>query len=115
MVTPFTVSIIIAIVIAVILLAFGAVILWQILRNEIDLSSLLSEGSTGKFANKASLSRLQFLIFTFVIAGLYLVVCIETGSLVEVPGSVLGLLGISGGSYAVSKGISQSKPADTDE
>jgi hypothetical protein len=52
---------------------------------------------------KASLARFQFLIFTFVIAGLYLVPSIESGTMIEVPSGALVLLGISGGSYLVSK------------
>jgi hypothetical protein len=58
---------------------------------------------------KASLSRFQFLIFTFVIAGLYLLLCIEAGTLIEIPGNVLALLGISGGTYVVSKTVSASE------
>jgi hypothetical protein len=54
---------------------------------------------------KASLSRFQFLIFTFVIAGVYLVLCLETGTFVEIPSNVVLLLGVSGGTYAASKGI----------
>jgi hypothetical protein len=57
---------------------------------------------------KASLSRFQFLIFTFVIAGLYLLLSIEAGTFVDIPTNVLGLLGISGGSFLVSKGMSTS-------
>ncbi len=55
---------------------------------------------------KASLSRFQFLIFTFIIGGLYLLLSIEAGTFVEIPTNVLGLLGISGGSYLVSKAMS---------
>jgi len=54
---------------------------------------------------KASLSRFQFLIFTFVIAGVYLVLCLEAGTLVQIPDNVVLLLGVSGGTYAASKGI----------
>ena len=56
-------------------------------------------------AAKASLSRFQFLIFTFVIAGLFLMLSIETGAFVDIPQNVLLLLGISGGSFLVSKGV----------
>jgi hypothetical protein len=56
---------------------------------------------------KASMSRLQLLLFTFVIAGLYLTLSLEAGYLIEIPNQVLGLLGISGASYVVSKGIQQ--------
>ncbi len=54
---------------------------------------------------KASLSRFQFLVFTFVIAGVYLVLSLEAGTFVEIPEHVLWLLGVSGGTYATSKGI----------
>jgi hypothetical protein len=54
---------------------------------------------------KASMSRLQLLIFTFVIAGVYLVLCLESGTLVQIPENVILLLGVSGGTYAASKGI----------
>jgi hypothetical protein len=66
---------------------------------------------------KASMSRLQLLVFTFVIAGVYLVLCLESGTFVDIPNNVLLLLGISGGTYAASKGIkaaSDSKQADAD-
>lgn len=64
---------------------------------------MLSESGPTGF--KASLSRFQFLIFTFVIAGLFLLLSIEAGTFVEIPTNVLGLLGISGGNYLVSKAV----------
>jgi len=89
-------------IISVILLAFAALVLWKIYKDQIDLKGLLTEpGADGK----ASLSRFQFLIFTFVIAGLFLLLSIEAGTFVDVPTNVLALLGISGGSYLISKGI----------
>ena len=81
----------------------GLAVAWLILRNKIDLSGVLSEGGAN---SKASLSRLQMLIFTFAVAGVWLATSFESGSLVEIPNSVLGALGISGGSYLLSKGIS---------
>ncbi len=66
---------------------------------------------------KASMSRLQLLIFTFVIGGVYLVLCLESGSFVPIPDNVLLLLGISGGTYAASKTIraaDNGKQADAD-
>lgn len=54
---------------------------------------------------KASLSRFQLLIFTFVIAGVYLILCLESGTFVEIPQNVVLLLGVSGTTYAASKGI----------
>ncbi len=99
---------------SIIILAFAAAVLWQIGTGSIRLVGLISEpagpndppGSMGK----ASLSRFQFLIFTFVVAGLFLMLCIETGAFVEIPTNVLALIGISGGSYVVSKAVGQTDP-----
>lgn len=102
------ISIIIAVVISAVILGLALVVFWKILTDKIDLSMLLAESN-----GKASVSRLQLLLFTFVIAGLYLLLSIEAGTFVEVPESVLGLLGISGGSYIVSKGIQKSGSAKT--
>jgi hypothetical protein len=54
---------------------------------------------------KASLSRFQFLIFTFVIAGLFLMLSIQKGAFVDIPANVLGLLGLSAASYLVSQAV----------
>jgi hypothetical protein len=62
-------------------------------------------GGPAAGGSKASMSRLQLLIFTFIIAGLYLTLCFEAGEMIAIPNQVLGILGISGGSYVVSKGI----------
>ena len=93
----------------------GLIVLYKILVGKIDLSTMLNEisptpgpgaGPPGPAPQaKASLSRLQMLLFTFVIAGLYLTLCLEAGQLIDIPNQVLGLLGISSGSYVVSKGI----------
>ena len=101
---PFDVAMLVTIVLSIILLGFGAVILGMVLTGKIDLSDILVENSENG-NRKASLSRLQFLIFSFVIAGLYLVISIESGTFVDVPPGVLVLLGISGGSYIMSKGL----------
>jgi len=93
---------------SIIILAFAAAVLWQLATGTIKLGGLISEplqpGESGPYG-KASLSRFQFLIFTFVIAGLCLMLCIETGGFVEIPPNVLGLLGISGGGFIVSKAV----------
>jgi hypothetical protein len=93
------------------------IVLYKMFIGNIDLSSVLNEmtphappAAAGAPpppppTPKASLSRLQLLLFTFVIVGLYLTLCLEAGQLLEIPNQVLGLLGISGGSYVVSKGI----------
>jgi hypothetical protein len=97
--------------IMIILLGFGFVVLWKVITDRIDLSFLISEpvlpGVVGA-PPKASLSRFQFLVFTFVIAGLYLLLCIEAGTFIDIPTNVLGLLGISGGSFVVSKALGTS-------
>ena len=46
------------------------------------------------------------LLFTFVVAGLFLLLSIESGTFVNIPSSVLELIGISAATYGVSKGIS---------
>ena len=95
---------IIAIVLTVIVMGAAFLVFWLILRGKIDLSEVLTEPDS----TKASLSRFQFLLFTFVVAGLFLLLSVEAGAFVNIPNSVLGLLGISAGSYAVSKGIQAS-------
>ena len=90
------------------------VVIYKILKVDIDIRTLLSEtggtsaGERGEAANKASLSRLQLFVFTFVIAGVYLVMCLESGTFVTIPEQALWLLGLSAGSYALSKAISKS-------
>src|SRR5258708_2948882 len=80
---------------------FGMVILVDIIRGHIDLSTLLTEDGKG-----ASMSRFQLLIFTFVIAlSLFLMVAENGTKFPDIPANVLTLLGISASTYAVSKGI----------
>lgn len=83
--------------IQVLLLALAFVV------GRIDLSKLLSEPD-----GYASLSRFQFLIFTFVIAMSLCLIIVSNQPLKfpDVPGGILALLGISGGSYVVAKGNS---------
>lgn len=85
-----------------VILGIAALVLWKMFTDKIPLNFLIAEPGGD---NKASLSRFQFLIFTFVVAGLFLLLSIESGTFVEIPASVLGLLGISGGSYVLAKGI----------
>jgi hypothetical protein len=90
----------------------GAVVLAKMLWDEIDLSMLISEAN-----GDASMSRFQLLIFTFVIAGSYFLMAVWSltatggGGLPNIPPGVLGLIGISGGSYLVSKGIQKTAEA----
>ena len=83
--------------------ASAGVILWKIARNDIDLKHLISEPG-----GDASLSRFQFLIFTFVVAmSLFMVTLGQDVPAFpdSIPPGVFALLGISGGSYVISKGI----------
>ena len=102
---PYDLSLIVATIVSIIILLLALSVVWEIWRGRLDLAYLLSEpaekGGDGK--PKASLSRFQFLVFTFVIAGLYLVLSLEAGTLIDVPNGALMLLGISGGSYLISK------------
>ena len=84
----------------ILLLLIGIVLVWKIFTGAINIDNLLLDDQ-----NKSSLSRFQFLVFTFVIAGLYLLLCLESGSFVSVPQDTLLLLGLSSGSYVLSKGI----------
>src|SRR6266508_6324857 len=96
------------IAIIVVILAFASVVLWFIISGTIKLEGLIAEldPANPETFGKASLSRFQFLIFTFVVAGLFLLLSIETGAFVKMPGDVLGLIGISGGTFIVSKAMS---------
>jgi hypothetical protein len=102
------------VVVSIILLGFAALVLWKMYSDPHSLRGLLSEppgpGDVPGDA-KASLSRFQFLIFTFVIAGLYLLLSIEAGTLIDIPGNVLALLGISSGTYVIAKTVTATKQA----
>lgn len=118
-VTPVDIAVVGFSAFSAIIVAFAAAVLYKIIKGEIDLDGIISEpDDVAKRAGKpkASLSRFQFLVFTFVIAGLFLMLSIESGDFVEVPNTVLGLLGLSGGSYIVSKAVGQQgKPGKRDE
>jgi len=110
-VTAQTVSLISFGIISIIVLLFAFIVLWKIWKDEISLKGLLTEipaQGTAVGDAKASLSRFQMLIFTFVIAGLFMMLSIEAGGFVKIPENVLLLLGISGGTYVVSKGVGKS-------
>jgi len=100
---------------------FALVILWLMLKGEINLDLLISE-KTGE----ASMSRFQLLIFTFVIALSFFLIVVSNagahagpaqsaakGGLPDVPGGVLALLGISASSYTVSKAIQLANKPDS--
>jgi hypothetical protein len=107
-VTAQTVSLISFGIISIIVLLFAFIVLWKIWQDEISLQGLLTEvprQGTRVADAKASMSRFQLLIFTFVIAGLFMMLSIEAGGFVDIPQNVLLLLGISGGTYVVSKAV----------
>ncbi len=98
---------------------FAAIVLARMLSGQIDLQFLISEDN-----GHASTSRFQFIIFTFVIASSYFLavawmlttddtitkgladaIAKGTFKLPDIPTNVLGLMGISGGSYVISKRI----------
>lgn len=111
-VTPAQVALIGLVAFSGIVIAFAGMLLWLILQGRIDLTLLVSEPRDPKCpegTHKASLSRFQFLIFTFVIAGLYLMLSIEAGGFVEIPENALYLIGLSGGGFVLSKGIGNAK------
>lgn len=81
------------------------VLIWKIARDKVDIGSIIMEGSDSASPGKGSISRFQLLVFTMTIAGLYVILCIENGQLIEVPNGTLALLGISAGSFVVSKAV----------
>ena len=102
-----TLGLLIGWILTIFLGLLGAVILWLILIGKINLTGLISEPN-----GEASLSRFQFLVFTFVVALslFYLIVAGEPPpKYPQIPGEILALLGISGGSYVLSKGIQSSR------
>src|SRR3989442_1017146 len=104
-----TIKVAAGIVVVVFSGALGLTILVFIWLRRISLDRLLSEPN-----GDASLSRLQFLIFTFVIAFSFFLIVVghappEFPSVF--PAEVLTLLGISGSSFLVSKAIQFSNPA----
>jgi len=80
-----------------------ALLLYRLWRDPESLRYLIAEKN-----GAASFSRFQFLIFTFVISVSLLVLTLEGGAFPAVGGDILSLLGISSGSYVVSKGIQKS-------
>ena len=87
----------------------AVMIVIKIWKGDIDLNYLISDEN-----GWASLSRFQFLLFTFVVGMslFYLVVADTPPKYPLIPKEILALLGISGGSYVVSKGIQNSRDVD---
>ncbi|HJS30559.1 MAG TPA: hypothetical protein VJ924_01100 [Alphaproteobacteria bacterium] len=94
-----------AIVFSLAFLVIPLLLAVSVLRTGFDVSGLIREPDQN---GKASISRFQLFLFSYVIAGLYLVLSLEAGQFVEIPDGVLALLGISGGRFVVSKGIGRS-------
>lgn len=84
----------------------AAVLLYLMVTRKIDLKSLISDEN-----GDASIARFQFLVFTFVIAMslFYLTASKTPVGYPEIPNQILALLGISGGSYVVAKGLEKGK------
>jgi hypothetical protein len=85
----------------------GLITLYRMASGKIDLQYLISEENT-----QASMSRFQLLIFTFIISvSLFLIIICKTPPdfPAKIPGEILSLLGISGGSYLIAKGIQSNK------
>ena len=90
-------------IVTILIAAFALAIIYKMLKGDINLMYLIS-GADGD----ASLARFQFLIFTFVIAlGLFLIILSANPPAFPgtVPGGILALLGISGGSFVTAKAV----------
>jgi hypothetical protein len=85
---------------------FGIIVLAEMVAGRIDLSQLLGEHGGG-----ASMSRFQLLIFTLVIGLSFVLIVAKSKEMPVISSQVLLLLGISGSTYAVSKGIQATTPA----
>lgn len=98
-----TLSLVLAWVLAGFLAALMLMLVGLIALGRIRLDRLISEPN-----GDASLSRFQFLIFTFVIATSFFLIVVGSDPPrfpERLPGEILALLGISAGSYVASKGI----------
>jgi len=82
-----------------------ALILFQIATNKIDLHLLIADDS-----GDASLSRFQFLLFTFIIGAGLLHLTLKGSEFPTVDEGILMLLGISGASYAIGKSLDKPTP-----
>ena len=92
-------------VVASFLALLQGILVYRMWVNTIDLSQLISDGE-----GQASLSRFQFLIFTFVIAVGILYLTFKNDGFPELDNGILILLGVSGASYAVGKSLDNQVP-----
>jgi uncharacterized BrkB/YihY/UPF0761 family membrane protein len=94
-------------IIVLLLGLIGLAIVYQMFTGKINLNKLIGEKD-----GKGSMSRLQLLIFTFVIAASLFLIVVSSDPPAfpsTIPPEILALLGISGGSYVLSKGIQTTK------
>ena len=107
-----TLGIVIGWILTVFIGLLAVIILIKVWNGDIDLNYLISDEN-----GWASLSRFQFLVFTFVVAMslFYLVVANTPPQYPIIPKEILALLGISGGSYILSKGIQNSRDVSMTE
>ena len=83
--------------------ALAVIIVVWILRGTIDLKFLIADE-----AGDASMSRMQLLIFTFVVAVGLIKFLDASASFPDIPNSILVLIGVSGSTYAVGKAVNSS-------
>jgi hypothetical protein len=106
-------ALIVGYVIIILIFCIGLLVLIAMSMNKIDLGGLLCEPG----ANKASMARLQLLIFTFVIGFslcLIIVSAKDGPAFPTIPSGILMLLGISASTYAVGKGLQASHDQQQD-
>jgi len=110
--SPGTIGLVIGWILTIFIGVLGFIILIKIFTGDIDLNYIISDEN-----GWASLSRFQFLIFTFVVGmSLFYLILVDTPPRYPViPNQILALLGISGGSYVVSKGIQTSRDVSMTE
>lgn len=101
-----TVLTLLIIVIAAFLALLQGTLIWRMWTNKIDLSQIISDGS-----GQASLSRFQFLIFTFVIGVGIVYLTVKGEAFPQLDQGILVLLGISGASYVVGKSLDNQTPS----
>ncbi len=92
---------------AAFMLVLGLEVLWVIWKNQDRLAYLICEAN-----GQASMSRFQLLVFTFVFATSLIAIVFSSNPPsfpATIPVEVLELLGISGGTYLLSKGIQASR------
>lgn len=88
-----------------IIFLFGVVVLYKMVTGDVDVAELIGEHGGG-----ASMSRFQFLVFTFVIALGIIFLLAKNNAFPDLSPNLLTLVGISASTYAVSKGIQASNP-----